>query len=394
MAKEVTRGTEYKTLSADKVPASWHIVDVGKQSLENIEAALADVKTVLWNGPLGVFEIPSFAHGTKTVARFLADRAAEGAKVVIGGGDLVAAVTQQGLAGRMTHITTGGGASLEFLEGRELPGVTVLLDRPAGGTVSRHHHRLGRRPGDPRLPRQPDRRGRRRHRGRLAGPGRGPLRRLHRHPRGAGAARRRQVPLRGQGRAQGRRQRHRAHRARRSSAWTRRTRPHRRRPDRARRHAEQGASWAPTPSSACRWRAPTRRPSSHEMPLYRYLGGVGARILPVPMFNILNGGKHAQDSTDFQEFMVMPLGPGVVPGGAARRRGDLRGTAQDPPRRGPRDRPGRRGRLRAVPADQRGGDRGHPRAIETAGYRPGDESQSRSTRPPARSSWRAPASRA
>jgi phosphoglycerate kinase len=129
VAKEVTRGTEHKTLSVDKVPASWHIVDVGKQTLENIEAALADVKTVLWNGPLGVFEIPSFAHGTKTVARFLADRAAEGAKVVIGGGDSVAAITQQGLADKMTHISTGGGASLEFLEGRELPGVTVLLDR-------------------------------------------------------------------------------------------------------------------------------------------------------------------------------------------------------------------------------------------------------------------------
>lgn len=129
VAKEVTRGTEHKTLSVDKVPASWHIVDVGKQSLENIEAALADVKTVFWNGPLGVFEIPSFAHGTKTVARFLADRAAEGAKVVIGGGDSVAAITQQGLADKMTHISTGGGASLEFLEGRELPGVTVLLDR-------------------------------------------------------------------------------------------------------------------------------------------------------------------------------------------------------------------------------------------------------------------------
>ena len=129
VAKEVTRGTEHKTLSVDKVPASWHIVDVGKQSLENIEAALADVKTVLWNGPLGVFEIPSFAHGTNAIARFLADRAAEGAKVVIGGGDSVAAITQQGLADKMTHISTGGGASLEFLEGRELPGVTVLLDR-------------------------------------------------------------------------------------------------------------------------------------------------------------------------------------------------------------------------------------------------------------------------
>ncbi|MEO5963851.1 MAG: phosphoglycerate kinase [Candidatus Limnocylindrales bacterium] len=129
VAKEVTRGTEYKTISAEKVPASWHIVDLGKQSLENIEVALAGVKTVLWNGPLGVFEIPSFAHGTKAIARFLADRAEHGAKVVIGGGDSVAAITQQGLADKMTHISTGGGASLEFLEGRELPGVTVLQDR-------------------------------------------------------------------------------------------------------------------------------------------------------------------------------------------------------------------------------------------------------------------------
>lgn len=129
VAKEVTRGTEYKTLSADKVPASWHIVDLGKQSLANIEEALADVRTVLWNGPLGVFEIPSFAHGTKAIARFLADRAEAGAAVVVGGGDSVAAISQQGLADKMTHISTGGGASLEFLEGRELPGVTVLLDR-------------------------------------------------------------------------------------------------------------------------------------------------------------------------------------------------------------------------------------------------------------------------
>ena len=129
VAKEVTRGTEYKTIPAEKVPASWHIVDLGKQSLENIEVALADVRTVLWNGPLGVFEIPSFAHGTKAIARFLAERAEHGAKVVIGGGDSVAAITQQGLADKMTHISTGGGASLEFLEGKELPGVTVLLDR-------------------------------------------------------------------------------------------------------------------------------------------------------------------------------------------------------------------------------------------------------------------------
>ncbi len=132
VAKEVTRGTEYKTLPADKIPASRHIVDIGAKSLALMEEALADVRTVFWNGPLGVFEIPSFAHGTKAIARLLADRADAGATVVVGGGDSVAAVTQQGLAERMTHISTGGGASLEYLEGRELPGVSVLLDSKDG----------------------------------------------------------------------------------------------------------------------------------------------------------------------------------------------------------------------------------------------------------------------
>ena len=130
VAKEVTRGTEYKTIPAEKIPASWHIVDVGRATLDLMEEALADAKTVFWNGPLGVFEIPSFAHGTRAIARFLATRADSGATVVVGGGDSVAAIQQQGLAERFTHISTGGGASLEFLEGRVLPGVEVLQDRP------------------------------------------------------------------------------------------------------------------------------------------------------------------------------------------------------------------------------------------------------------------------
>jgi phosphoglycerate kinase len=130
VAKEVTRGSEYKTIPADKVPASWSIVDVGRQSLDEMEAALEPARTVFWNGPLGVFEIPSFGAGTREMARFLADLAERGTTVVVGGGDSVAAVQQQGLASRMTHISTGGGASLEFLEGIELPGVAVLRDRP------------------------------------------------------------------------------------------------------------------------------------------------------------------------------------------------------------------------------------------------------------------------
>ena len=129
VAKEVTRGTEYKTLLSEKIPASWHIVDVGKDTLAIIEEALADVRTVVWNGPMGVFEIPVFGAGTRAVAKVLAERADDGATVVVGGGDSVAAIQQQGLAERMTHISTGGGASLEFLEGRELPGIAVLQDR-------------------------------------------------------------------------------------------------------------------------------------------------------------------------------------------------------------------------------------------------------------------------
>ena len=134
VAKEVTRGSEYKTVPSDKVPASWNIVDIGKNSLDAMRKALEPVKTVFWNGPLGVFEIPTFSVGTREIARFLAGRAQAGATVVVGGGDSVAAVEQQGLADKMTHISTGGGASLEFLEGKELPGVAVLLDRPAAGS--------------------------------------------------------------------------------------------------------------------------------------------------------------------------------------------------------------------------------------------------------------------
>jgi phosphoglycerate kinase len=136
VAKEVTQGTEYKTLPAEKIPASWHIVDLGKQSQALMEEALEPARTVFWNGPLGVFEIPSFAHGTRAMARFLAAKAAAGATVVVGGGDSVAAVQQQGLADQMTHISTGGGASLEFLEGRELPGIAVLQDRPGGAKAT------------------------------------------------------------------------------------------------------------------------------------------------------------------------------------------------------------------------------------------------------------------
>jgi len=129
VAKEVTRGAEHKVVPVHKIPNSWSAVDIGPNTTQAFTDALATARTVFWNGPLGVFEVPTFGDGTRAMARFLAGRADEGATVVVGGGDSVAAVEELGLTSRMTHISTGGGASLEFLEGRELPGVAVLLDR-------------------------------------------------------------------------------------------------------------------------------------------------------------------------------------------------------------------------------------------------------------------------
>ncbi|MGI8704038.1 MAG: phosphoglycerate kinase [Candidatus Limnocylindrales bacterium] len=129
VAKEVTRGADHKIVPSHKIPNSWSVVDVGPQSRQAFEDALAPARTIFWNGPLGVVEVPTFGDGTRGMARYLARRADEGATVVVGGGDSVAAVEQLKLAEKMTHISTGGGASLEFLEGRELPGIAALLDR-------------------------------------------------------------------------------------------------------------------------------------------------------------------------------------------------------------------------------------------------------------------------
>jgi phosphoglycerate kinase len=108
------------------VPSGWRILDVGPRTLELFHKRLEGARTVVWNGPMGVFEFPRFARGTEAVAQMLA--ALPDAVTIVGGGDSVAAIQDAGLAGKMSHISTGGGASLEFLEGRTLPGVAALLD--------------------------------------------------------------------------------------------------------------------------------------------------------------------------------------------------------------------------------------------------------------------------
>ena len=112
-----------RVVPATQVPAAWRILDIGPETVEECAQELKRSQTVLWNGPMGVFEFPKFAEGTRAVARILAELSAT---TIIGGGESVAAVEQLGLADRMTHVSTGGGATLEFLEGRVLPGVAVL----------------------------------------------------------------------------------------------------------------------------------------------------------------------------------------------------------------------------------------------------------------------------
>jgi phosphoglycerate kinase len=114
---------------ANGIDDSWQILDIGPATLTAYAQVLAQAKTVVWNGPMGVFEMPNFANGTFQIAQMLADRTNSGATTIIGGGDSAAAAEQSGLADKITHISTGGGASLELLEGITLPGLASLADR-------------------------------------------------------------------------------------------------------------------------------------------------------------------------------------------------------------------------------------------------------------------------
>jgi phosphoglycerate kinase len=126
VAERFEAASPNQTVPVDKVPKDWQMLDIGPQTVMRFSEEIKKAHTVVWNGPLGVFEFPAFARGTQAIAALLAKL---DATTIIGGGDTAAAVEQQGLAGKMTHVSTGGGASLEFLEGKTLPGVAALMDR-------------------------------------------------------------------------------------------------------------------------------------------------------------------------------------------------------------------------------------------------------------------------
>ncbi len=126
VAKEFSNDAEFKTVDADKIEPDYMGLDIGEKTIKLFTDAVRDAKTVVWNGPMGVFEMPNFAKGTNAVAEALAEI---DAVTIIGGGDSVAAVNQAGLGDKMSHISTGGGASLEFLEGKDLPGIVCLNDK-------------------------------------------------------------------------------------------------------------------------------------------------------------------------------------------------------------------------------------------------------------------------
>ncbi|HET6380878.1 MAG TPA: phosphoglycerate kinase [candidate division Zixibacteria bacterium] len=131
IAAQVHPRSQRKVVPVSEVPKDWTVVDIGPETIKAYTEHLDKARTIFWNGPMGIFEIAPFAEGTNAMARYLAGRTDAGVITVVGGGDSVAAVEQLGLVDRMSHVSTGGGASLEFVEGKTLPGVAALLDADA-----------------------------------------------------------------------------------------------------------------------------------------------------------------------------------------------------------------------------------------------------------------------
>lgn len=129
IAQKIEKGAEHKTTDGVEIPDGWMGVDIGPSSVARLAPVITGAKTILWNGPLGVFEIDEFSKGTVEVAKLVASATQKGAVSIVGGGDSVSAVKKAGLDKKISHISTGGGASLEFLEGKELPGIAVLKDK-------------------------------------------------------------------------------------------------------------------------------------------------------------------------------------------------------------------------------------------------------------------------
>jgi phosphoglycerate kinase len=133
VAAEFRADAEKRTVPVGEMPDGWMGLDIGPQTVQRFSAEIAAAKTIFWNGPMGVFEMPAFANGTLAIAKAVAAATESGATSIIGGGDSVAAVQQAGLAAKVSHISTGGGASLEFLAGKKLPGVEALTDQASEG---------------------------------------------------------------------------------------------------------------------------------------------------------------------------------------------------------------------------------------------------------------------